>query len=183
MNPSQHRDHTWMSPRIYRLPLSHFIHVATTCDHADDPWFYDHARRAIRIVVVHSKNDRRPNNAQLEYTVPRGALTKLLISHCVEGHGLLTLEREHMARLFVTRQVSVLEPPPWPSHHCDVTSAPMLCPGRHCRVTPPFTTHRALIAATSLLMHVGQGVQRRHLQELLGVGNGEQRPGPEVLPP
>jgi hypothetical protein len=72
---------------------------------AEAPWLYEHATRGIRIVVVHSKNDRRPNSAQLEYTVPRGALTKLLIAHCVEGHRFLTLEQENMARLFVTRQV------------------------------------------------------------------------------
>jgi hypothetical protein len=57
-------------------------------------------------VVVHSKNDRRPNSAQLEYTVPRGALTKLLLAHFVDGHKLLTMEHENMVRLFVTRQVS-----------------------------------------------------------------------------
>jgi hypothetical protein len=74
---------------------------------AEEPWHYEHAKRAVRFVVVHSKNDRRPNSAQLDYTVPRGVLSKLLLAHCVEGHGILTLVTENMARLFVTRQVGL----------------------------------------------------------------------------
>jgi hypothetical protein len=74
-------------------------------DAAADMWLYDYEKRAVSIVVVHSKNDRRPANAPLEYTLPRGPLTKLVMAHVAEGHKLLTLEREdYMLRLFVTKQ-------------------------------------------------------------------------------
>ena len=75
---------------------------------APDPaglWLYDYEKRAVSIVVVHTKNDRRRNNSPLEYTLPRGPLSKLVMAHVKEGHKLLTLEREDtMLRLFVTKQ-------------------------------------------------------------------------------
>jgi hypothetical protein len=68
-------------------------------------WLFDYEKRAVSIVVVHSKNDRRRSNSPLEYTLPRGPLSKLVLAHVKEGHKLLTLEREDsMLRLFVTKQ-------------------------------------------------------------------------------
>ncbi len=72
---------------------------------AGDIWLYEYELRSVSIVVVHSKNDRRRSNAPLEYTLPRGPLSKLMLAHVEEGHKLLTLEREDsMLRLFTTKQ-------------------------------------------------------------------------------
>jgi hypothetical protein len=79
--------------------------AAVALEPGTEGWHFDSDNKAIRSTVVHGKNDRRPGHAPLEYTLPTGPLSKLMLAHIAEGHGQLVLERpDRMLNLFVTRQ-------------------------------------------------------------------------------
>ena len=71
----------------------------------DDGWpFFGYATTNLVMVVVHGKNDRRGVGVDLEFTLPRGDFTKLLLTHMHKGHGTLTLtQHPPQTRLFVTK--------------------------------------------------------------------------------
>jgi hypothetical protein len=101
---------------------------------AGDEWeHFSYKTTIIKNIVVHSKNDRRVNNAPsyslitsldeeywhllpafprrggdaaatVEYSLPRGNLVKLLLTHIEQGHQLITqCTGERMIRLFSSR--------------------------------------------------------------------------------
>lgn len=53
-------------------------------------WHWGYEGKDVRIVIVHSKNDRKPSFRPIEFTLPRGPLTMLWLAHITEGHALLT---------------------------------------------------------------------------------------------
>ena len=61
----------------------------------EEEWpFFDYGAVSIKSVVVHGKTDRRGTGCALEYTLPRGDITKLLLAHITQGHAILTLEKD-----------------------------------------------------------------------------------------
>ena len=64
-------------------------------DEEEEEWpFFDYGAVSIKSVVVHGKTDRRGTGCALEYTLPRGDITKLLLAHITQGHAILTLEKD-----------------------------------------------------------------------------------------
>jgi len=58
---------------------------------------------SIRSEVRHGKTDRSARSCSIQYTLPRGNLSKLLLLHLTHGHGILTYETG-TSQLMVTRK-------------------------------------------------------------------------------
>jgi hypothetical protein len=56
----------------------------------------------VRSIVVHGKNDRRPRPCNVQYLLPEGDLTNLLLAHIDQGHETLTAPYGGCPRLFVS---------------------------------------------------------------------------------
>ena len=69
----------------------------------EEDWpYFGYNTTNLVLVVAHGKNDRRGVGVDLEFTLPRGDLTKLMLAHIHMGHEVLTLS-QHLpqTRLFV----------------------------------------------------------------------------------
>jgi hypothetical protein len=74
-----------------------------TAQQSDEPiWGFDYRDTGIVSTVVHGKNEFRGTGVNLEYMMPRGTLTKLLLAHIKVGHALLTEPFGGNEALFVT---------------------------------------------------------------------------------
>lgn len=65
-------------------------------------WWFEYDNTCITSHVVHGKNEFRGQGVALDYKLPRGTLTKLLLAHIGEGHKVLTQATGGEVRLFVT---------------------------------------------------------------------------------
>lgn len=74
---------------------------------APSTWHFGYGSRAVRLHIVHGKNDRRAcrANYQINFDVPDGSLHRLLLAHITEGHGIMVIEKpddEPIRRLFLS---------------------------------------------------------------------------------
>jgi hypothetical protein len=69
----------------------------------EPPWHFNYNETTIISHVVHGKNEFRGSGVDLQYMLPRGTLTKLILAHINDGHRLLTQETGGNPSLFVTK--------------------------------------------------------------------------------
>lgn len=88
--------------RLELTPLQEASGGGEDNDLGSGVWFYDYATTGITFHVVHGKNDRRESRDcyQINFPAPRGDLSKLLLAHIKEGHGILSLEHEDVTCMF-----------------------------------------------------------------------------------
>lgn len=80
------------------------VSVVTTGQEAS--WHYGYPAKAVRLEIVHGKNDRRQCREMynVAFTLPEGSITQLFLAHIFEGQHLLThhLPYAH-CHMFVTK--------------------------------------------------------------------------------
>ena len=96
-------------------------------------WFFNYDTTEVHNVVMHGKNDRRPNHTKVDYTFPKGKLTKLFLAHIFQGQRLLTSESgDSMVLLFTTKKGREFTDSTfvqfWSSHMKSTTELPYFCP-------------------------------------------------------
>jgi len=80
----------------------------------EEEWYFGYKQKKISSYVVHGKTEfRSAGGVNLDYDLPRGPLTKLLLAHMSEGHTLLTQEKiTPVPSLFVTTTGIAFSAPP-----------------------------------------------------------------------